>query len=142
MNIQIQNPHPDIRITETQYKEIAQKTARSIDLVADSCAFIFVDDENLKQMHERYLNDPTRTDVITFDLGEDAVEGEIYISTDRARVQSEQFKVSVEEEVLRLMVHGMLHLKGYNDLTDGDRLVMKQEENKLVEQLSIPFKKI
>ncbi len=135
MNIHIQDPDQNLRINESQYREICKQTTQAIGLDAKSCAFIFVSDSTLKQMHSDYLNDPTATDVITFDLGEDAVEGEIYISTDRARAQAGEYGVSPEEEVLRLMVHGLLHLKGYDDLTDGDRLVMKQEENKLVEQL-------
>ncbi len=135
MNIHIQQPDPKIRLNDQQYRTICLQAASAIGLEAESCAFIFTDDATLKQMHEEYLNDPTETDVITFDLGETTVEGEIYISTDRARAQAEQYDVSPEEEVLRLMVHGLLHLKGYDDLTDGDRLIMKREENTLVEQL-------
>ncbi len=135
MNIHIQDPDQNLRINENQYREICNQTIKAIALDIKSCAFIFVTDAALKQMHSDYLNDPTATDVITFDLGEDAVEGEIYISTERARAQAEEYGVTPEEEVLRLMVHGLLHLKGYDDLTDGDRLVMKREENKLVEQL-------
>ncbi len=135
MTIHIQDPDQSLKINEQQYLDICNQTIQAIDLEMKSCAFIFVDDNTLKQMHSEYLNDPSKTDVITFDLGDDGIEGEIYISTDRARVQAKEYGVRPEEEVLRLMVHGLLHLKGYDDVTDGDRLIMKREENKLVEQL-------
>ena len=105
-----------------------------IDLKAQSCAVIFVDDAFLKEMHGRYLSDPTITDVITFDLGDETVEGEIYISTDRAAAQAEQYKTEPEEEIIRLIIHGLLHLKGYDDIDSQDRLEMKAEENRLTEK--------
>ncbi len=105
-----------------------------IHLEAQSCAVIFVDDAFLKEMHGRYLSDPTETDVITFDLGETPVEGEIYISTDRASAQAEQYGTPAEEEIIRLIIHGLLHLKGYDDIEEQDRLKMKKEENRLTEK--------
>lgn len=105
-----------------------------INLEAKSCAVIFVEDAFLKEMHGHYLSDPTITDVITFDLGEEAVEGEIYISTDRAADQAEQYGTPVEEEIIRLIIHGMLHLKGYDDIYEQDRIEMKKEENRLTEK--------
>ncbi len=105
-----------------------------IDLEAQSCAVVFVDDVFLSEMHNRYLSDPSETDVITFNLGEAAVEGEIYISTDRASAQAEQYGTPAEEEIIRLIIHGLLHLKGYDDIDEQERLEMKKEENQLTEK--------
>lgn len=132
MDIQIHQAPPQIKISDSAYTTLCKDVASEIGLEANSCAVIFVDDAALKEMHARYLNDPTETDVITFDLGENAVEGEIYISTNRAFAQAKAFSVSAEEEITRLIIHGLLHLKGYDDLTDADRVIMKMEENRLV----------
>ena len=130
-DIQIHQPHPKIRLNEKQYKTLCRDVLSEINLEAESCAVIFVDDAFLAEMHGRYLSDPTETDVITFNLGEAAVEGEIYISTDRAAAQAEYYKTTPEEEIIRLIIHGLLHLKGYDDIEEQDRLEMKKEENRL-----------
>ena len=134
MDIQIhQLPH-QINISSLFVEKLCKTVAADIGLEAKSCSVIFVDDVRLKEMHSHYLNDDTKTDVITFDLGEDKIEGEIYISVDRAIVQAESFKVSVAEEIVRLIIHGLLHLKGFDDRTEADRIVMKKEENRLVDK--------
>jgi rRNA maturation RNase YbeY len=108
-----------------------------VKLEAESLDIIFVDDDTLKEMHREYLDDPTFTDVITFDLGDDGViEGELYISLDRAREQADTYGVPYFTEINRLIIHGILHLKGYDDLTDELRREMKIVENRLVEKYS------
>jgi len=139
MKIRIHQLKAELQLTEKQLSELCRKVSRRIGLQAASCDVIFVDDAALQEMHARYLNDPTPTDVITFDLGEETVEGEIYISYQRAREQAEQFGVSVAEEVLRLVIHGLLHLKGYDDIDETERREMKQMENELVEEMSALF---
>lgn len=117
---------------------IAQKTCREIGLNMQEGHFIFVDDTQLAHMHDTYLNDPEVTDVITFNMGEGAeVEGEVYISYDRAAAQAAVYNVSVENEIIRLVIHALLHLAGYDDIAEKDRLKMKKEENRLVEQYSV-----
>jgi probable rRNA maturation factor len=131
MEIEIFQIDPAFNLTENQIKKLIQGTCKEISLKAKSCHFIFVDDPTLAEMHGQYLNDPTPTDVITFDLGDDEIEGEIYISTDRAQAQAKQFNVSYKEEITRLIIHGLLHLAGYDDIEDSDRAEMKKLEDKL-----------
>ena len=136
MKIRIHQLNPDLKLKEKQLKELCKKVADRITLQAASLDIIFVDDAALREMHERYLNDPEPTDVITFDLGDEVVEGEIYISYQRAREQAMQYNVSLQQEILRLVIHGLLHLKGYDDMEETARREMKQIENELVEELS------
>jgi probable rRNA maturation factor len=136
MEIEIFQIDPAINLSEDQIKNIIQNTCNKIGLKAKSCHFIFVDDPTLAEMHGQYLNDPTPTDVITFDLGDDEVEGEIYISIDRAQAQAKAFNASYKEEITRLIVHGLLHLAGYDDIEESDRVKMKEVENRLVEIFS------
>jgi rRNA maturation RNase YbeY len=123
---------PENKTTLTLINNIVSE----VELEAESLDVIFVDDAALKNMHEEYLDDPTLTDVITFDLGEDSVEGELYISLDRAQDQASTYNVPYFTEINRLIIHGILHLKGYDDLTDELRKEMKMVENRLVEKYS------
>ena len=136
MDIELFQLDPSFNLTEKQITDIIQTTCSEISLKAKSCHFIFVDDKMLAEMHVQYLNDPTSTDVITFDLGDGRVEGEIYISTDRAKAQAKKYNVSYREEITRLIIHGLLHLAGFNDIDETDRAKMKEVENRLVERFS------
>ena len=82
-------------------------------------------------MNEHYLHHHTYTDIITFDLSKNKkeVEGEIYISTDRVRENAVLFKVSLRDELHRVMIHGVLHLCGYKDKTPQDVKRMRNKED-------------
>jgi rRNA maturation RNase YbeY len=136
MELQIHNFPEVLRGNTRQWEELSRRIVQAIELEpVASLNLIFVDDPTLQKMHQQYLNDPEKTDVITFDLGDgEAVEGEIYISIDRAQDQAKEYGVSPEEEVLRLIIHGILHLKGYDDLEEEDRVVMKAQEDAFVEK--------
>ncbi len=91
----------------------------------------------MSQLHGQYFDDNTPTDVITFNLGDEDIESEIYIGWETALEQSKQYQVSLENEILRLMIHGILHLKGMNDDTEDQMIVMKQEEDRLLNILQL-----
>ena len=139
MQVEVHDTFGKLPLTKDQVIAIVEQIAESVGLEAHSISIVFVDDERLSKMHGEYLDDPTPTDVITFDLGEDKIEGEIYISIERANDQAKQFKCALSDELLRLIVHGLLHLKGYNDLAEEERREMKVVENRLVESLSGKF---
>ncbi len=117
-------------------KNMMEIVLKDIALDAASVDVIFVDDVTLKNMHAEYLNDSSYTDVITFNLGDEKIEGEIYVSVDRAQAQAETYNVTYFSEINRLIIHGILHLKGYNDLTEQERSAMKEIENRLVERFN------
>ncbi len=100
------------------------------ELTCESISIIWVDDEELRNMHIQFLDDPTYTDIMTFNLGdENTLEIELYISVDRAIDHSKKFKVSLLNELSRLLIHGMLHLSGYDDHTEHEQKEMRQREN-------------
>ena len=137
MEIRIHNFPKQLIGDESSWLALARKIIEAMNFEPESVQIIFTDDPTLRAMHEQFLNDPTETDVITFDLGEEgSVEGEIYISIDRARAQAKEYGVSPEEEVLRLIVHGLLHLQGYDDLEEEARKEMKEQENLYVEKFA------
>ena len=93
--------------------------------------FIFCSDDYLFKINIEYLNHDTLTDIITFDNSEDdsVIEGDIFISIDRIKENAENFKVSFEEELLRVLAHGTLHLLGFKDKTPKHKKEMTQKED-------------
>ena len=88
---------------------------------------LLVDDRAIAKLHGDYFDDPTPTDVITFPYG---AEGEIVISVETARSQAEEFRSTFERELALYLVHGLLHLSGYEDASDAgrDEMARLQEE--------------
>ena len=91
---------------------------------------IFCSDKYLHQINLDYLNHDTFTDIITFPYAKSPfVEGDIFLSVDRVKENAQLFKVSFEEELQRVIIHGVLHLCGYTDKTATQKKEMRQKEN-------------
>ena len=106
---------------------------RQNNLQPESIDIILVDDDTLREMHKIYLDDDSVTDVMTFNLADDkSIEGEIYISVPRATAQSLEYGVTLIQELVRLIIHGCLHLSGYDDQAEDSRKEMKKIEDNLV----------
>jgi len=101
-------------------------------------------EEAMTRMNEGYLRHNGSTDVITFDYKDAArprcLAGEIFICLDEALIQSKRFRVTWQNELVRYIVHGILHLCGFDDKTSGARRKMKREENRLMRRLATHFK--
>ena len=92
--------------------------------------YIFCNDDYLLEKNIRFLNHNTLTDVITFDYCQgNSVSGDIFISIERVKENSEVFKVDFLTELNRVMVHGLLHLLGYKDKTERESNLMRKKEN-------------
>ncbi|MCQ2973679.1 MAG: rRNA maturation RNase YbeY [Bacteroidales bacterium] len=92
--------------------------------------YIFCSDSYLLDMNKKFLNHDYLTDVITFDYVKDKnISGDIFISIDRTKENAEIFNVSHETELLRVMIHGVLHLIGYDDHTDEDEAQIHSKED-------------
>ena len=91
--------------------------------------YLFCDDEYLLKVNQEYLNHDTYTDIITFDyVAGNLISGDIMISVDRVRDNAKQYGVSVEEELCRVIIHGVLHLLGQGDKSEADALEMRRQE--------------
>ena len=94
-------------------------------------AYIFCDDEKILEVNRQYLNHDYYTDIITFDYCTDnTVNGDLFISLDTVRSNAEAFGKTYEEELHRVIIHGILHLCGINDKGPGEREIMEAAENK------------
>jgi probable rRNA maturation factor len=107
-------------------------------------AFIFCSDDYLLEINKQYLYHNTLTDIITFDYSKEApkspISGDIYISIDRIKENAQKFAVTDENELYRVIIHGVLHLLGYKDKTKAAKDEMTKQENfclKLLEKNSI-----
>jgi len=92
---------------------------------------IFCDNEKLNSFKREYFDDDVLTDIVTFPIKNDNdLEAEIYISVEMAKINADEFNVSLNNELSRLIIHGVLHLIGFNDDTDVEKKNMfsKQEE--------------
>lgn len=93
--------------------------------------YMFVDDEKILEVNREYLGHDYYTDVITFDYDEDdVVSGDIVISLDTVRSNAELFGKEYDDELHRVIIHGILHLCGINDKGPGEREIMEAAENK------------
>lgn len=97
---------------------------------------VFVDDRALARLHARHLGDPSPTDVITFDLGGDGgPEAELYVSVERARAEARARGLSAERELTLYVVHGCLHLCGFDDHASRARARMRAAEAAVLAEL-------
>ena len=96
--------------------------------------YIFTSDEHLHSINVSYLKHDTLTDIITFDTSDDSlrIEGDIFISIPRIIENSEKFGVRFDEELSRVLIHGLLHLCGYKDKTRAQQLKMREAEQEFM----------
>jgi probable rRNA maturation factor len=93
-------------------------------------SFIFTSNKHLKLINQEYLNHNYFTDVISFDYSDgELISGDIFISIDQVKINAEAYNTEEEEELRRVMVHGVNHLLGYGDGNEEERLTMRQMEN-------------
>jgi probable rRNA maturation factor len=125
----------------TQADEISlwlQNVAKSENFEIADLNYVFVSDEELYEMNVKYLNHNTLTDIITFNYVEnEIVLGDIFISVDRVKENAVDFNVSFENELLRVMVHGLLHLMNYNDKTDEEQELMTLKEDEKLKMFHV-----
>lgn len=100
--------------------------------------YIFCDDDYLYEINVQYLEHETLTDIISFDytLG-NLISGDIFISIERVKDNAQDFGVSFEEELKRVMVHGILHYCGYKDKTEADEKLMRTKEEEKMKMFHV-----
>ncbi len=108
-----------------------KRVAASYGRKVGDVAYIFCDDEEILRVNRQYLQHDYYTDIITFDYDEDdVISGDLFISLDTVRTNAEQLGLPYEQELNRVIIHGILHLCGINDKGPGEREIMEAAENK------------
>ena len=120
---------PDIKKRETT--ELIKAVAATYEKRIGEISYIFCSDEKILEVNRQYLQHDYYTDIITFDYCEgNRLSGDLFISLETVKTNSEQFNTPYEEELHRTIIHGILHLCGINDKGPGEREIMEAAENK------------
>ena len=148
MTVFITNEQDKIEIPaewEEKINQVAAICLREEQLPEDvEVDFLFVDNEAIREMNLEYRDKDSATDVLSFpmyepdeeiDDEEEVLLGDIVISLERAQEQCEEYGHSLEREVMYLLVHGLLHLAGYDHMEEEDKKVMRAQEEKLLAQI-------
>lgn len=128
----VKNPLKNKRTINAWIKNVAKKYGKTIGEIA----YIFCNDKKILEVNRQYLEHDYYTDIITFDYCEDnTLSGDIFISIDTVRSNAEEFGISFEEELHRILIHGILHLCGQDDKTAETRAEMTLKENDALKML-------
>jgi probable rRNA maturation factor len=125
----VRKPKLRFRLISTWLKQIIGK----YDRLSGDITYVFCSDEYLKTINVKYLSHDYYTDIVTFDYcTENIVSGDMLISVERVKENSVLFKSDIDDEFLRVMVHGLLHLIGFNDGTDPEVAAMRKNEDECI----------
>jgi len=125
-NEDIAFPKVKKRITSNWIKQVISIEEKRVGDIS----FIFCSDEYLLDVNRKFLNHDYYTDIITFDNVEDnVINGDIFISVDRVKENSIEFETSFDNEIHRILIHGVLHLLGFKDKVKKDKILMTEKED-------------
>ena len=118
---------------EGNYASWIETIIESENKILGEISYIFCDDDYLHTINMQYLNHDTLTDIISFDYTEgDVISGDIFVSIERVIDNAKDFNVPFDEELKRVLAHGVLHYCGYKDKSDADALVMRSKEDEKI----------
>lgn len=128
------NIHKKIPFGKRAVKKIVNEIEKDINCTVDSVEINFVGSGQIHKINNKYLGHDYTTDIITFNYSgnNQILDGELFISIEDAEQFASKYNIPVEEELLRLIIHGFLHLAGYNDQAAADKRKMKRLENRLL----------
>lgn len=125
---------PNIKKRETS--AWIKKIANSYNKKIGDVGYLFCNDEKILEINRQYLDHDFYTDIISFDYSEgDIISGDIFISLDTVRSNSQKYNTDYQEELYRVIIHGVLHLCGLDDKLEEDAIRMRESENSALKQL-------
>ena len=133
IEINIFNKALNLKIEDSKVRELVHLALNEIHYEKINLNFIFCNDQTLNDFKVKYFNDDVLTDIVTFPIRNDPeLEAEIYISHEMAIQNAKEFKVSLNNEISRLIVHGILHLIGFNDTTKEKKKEMFEKQEQVI----------
>lgn len=125
--VHVKFPEIKRRVVSNWVKTIAESFERRVGFIT----YIFCDDEEILRINREYLDHDYYTDIITFDYSEgETISGDLFISIDTVKTNAEQYKTAYDEELLRVIIHGVLHLCGLKDKSKEEEKEMRKQEDK------------
>ncbi|NPV10388.1 MAG: rRNA maturation RNase YbeY [Ignavibacteria bacterium] len=122
-------------IDKKNLKKVINQVLNLVSNKFEQVAINFVNDEQLLEMNKRHLNHNYYTDILTFKFSDDPISTEIYISFERAFENSKKYNSTFEDEILRLISHGILHSIGLNDYSRSEKIKMRKAENHILNSI-------
>ena len=123
---------------EDFFSEWIEQVVLSEEKILGEVNYIFCDDEYLHKINVEYLDHDTLTDIISFDYSEgNLVQGDIFISIERVADNASDYDVPFNEELKRVMIHGILHYCGYKDKSDSDEKLMRSKEDEKIKMFHV-----
>lgn len=113
-----------------------ERLSRHYQKPVDQLDYIFCTDAYVHQLNSQFLDHDYLTDILTFPYEYSPIKGEVFISLDRAEDNARSLEVNIEDELLRLIAHGFLHMSGWNDSTDSEKEAMRREEDFCIQLFS------
>lgn len=132
IRVAVANEHPRYKIGRAVVTGYVRRVLRKAGISRAEVSVVFIGSRFIRKINRRYLGHDEVTDVISFTLGSEAnLEGEVYVNLDRARQQARSYDVTFACEVSRLVIHGTLHLVGFDDRTrsSSQRMTAEQESH-------------
>ena len=116
-------------------KKWIEATIKSEGKKGETINIILTSNSNIKSLNIKYLKRDNMTDIIAFNYNrDDVISGDLYLNPETIEKNAEKFKTKFSEEILRVIIHGVLHLIGYNDKNNKEKLVMREKENYFLER--------
>lgn len=124
----------DKSISKAKIHFLINSLSKEMKFKVKSLEINFISGYEIEVLNKSYLKHNNSTDIITFNYSDkkDVLDGEIFISIDDAKENAKIFKVSYKNEISRLIIHGILHLLGFDDTNKKDKIIMKRNENRLL----------
>jgi len=124
----------DFNVEKKFVHKIVGRLVNDLGIEIKDIRINFINSNSIMKINREYLKHNCSTDIITFDYSGVAnkLEAEIYISVNDAESNAKRYRVSLKEEIIRLVIHGFLHLSGYDDQSESKRLKMRKVENRLL----------
>ncbi len=122
------------KIKKSKVHDLIKSLSVELNFLVSNLEINFISGEDIHAINKSYLKHDYTTDIITFNYSDSLqqIDGEIFISIDDALSNSKKFRVTLSDELVRLVIHGILHLLGYDDQNLTDKKIMKRLENKLL----------
>ena len=142
--INIENICTGVKVKKERISDLAQTVLSNEGVLAAEISIVIVDDEYIIRLNQEYLNKNTTTDVLSFRLTDDTgdkLEGEVYANIEQITRQASDYHVLLEDEISRIVIHGVLHLLGFDDQTGEQKKIMTEKEDQYLEILNNKLKK-
>ena len=134
-SVTITNTDPRFKFRKEKFNRLVQSVLKKLGYHGVTLNLVFVSDSQMKRLNQKYLNHNWFTDVLAFPAPETDQNwylGEVIISPKRAKIYAHKMNISYQDELVRYVCHGILHLKGYSDYSKKARRIMERKENELI----------